>query len=318
MRLLEHTRDFRRYGGESVVTIGVFDGVHRGHQAIIRECVAEASRRDCPSIALTFERNPRELIRGESPCVITSPLRKIEILESLGLDFTISVKFSRNFASMSPAEFCERVLAGHLGAGRICVGADFRFGRGGSGDVETLASQGEKLGFGVDVVPLVNVELGRLSSTLIRGLIIEGRVNDVAKGLGRPYTVTGRVVAGHSRGKRLGFPTANLLLERDFCVPPDGVYAGKAILGAEKYLCAINIGRNPTFKDTETALEVFLIDFNGDIYGEALEIEFHHRLREEIAFAGEEQLIRQMQKDVKKARTLLSQSVLSAPGEESA
>lgn len=287
------------------MTIGVFDGVHRGHQAIISECVSESKRRTVPSVALTFERNPREVVCGEMPCIITSPQRKIDILESLGLDYTISVRFSKGFASMTPTEFCEKVLFDHLGAQQVCVGENFRYGKGGAGDVTTLAVEGARLGYGVDVVPLVRVELGQLSSTLIRGLIVEGRMSEVAAGLGRPYTVSGQVVAGHSRGKRLGFPTANLMLERDFCVPPDGVYAGKALLSSGKYLCAINIGSNPTFRDTETALEVFLIDFDGNIYGEALEIEFHHRLREEIAFDSEEHLISQIKKDVRKAKSLL-------------
>jgi riboflavin kinase/FMN adenylyltransferase len=186
------------------------------------------------------------------------------------------------------------------------VGENFHYGAGGKGDVRMLEEEGKRLGFGTDIVPLVTIDdLGQVSSTLIRGLICEGRAYDVMRGLGRPYKVTGRVVAGHSRGKRLGFPTANLALERDFCVPPDGVYAGKAVLYDRPYLCAINIGRNPTFGDTDTALEVFLLDFMGDIYGESLEIEFHHRLRDEKAFANEEELIRQMKKDVAKARSLL-------------
>jgi riboflavin kinase/FMN adenylyltransferase len=306
MKRLKHTEDFIDYSDRSVVTIGVFDGVHRGHQAIISECVREAGRRKVPSVALTFERNPREVVCGESPCVITAPRSKLEILEELGVDFTVSVRFTKRFASLQPFEFCERLLSGHLGARQVCVGENFHFGAGGKGDVRTLKEEGKRLGFGVDIVPLVTIDdLGQVSSTLIRGLIIEGRPRDVMKGLGRPYTVTGKVVAGHSRGKRLGFPTANLALDRDFCVPPDGVYAGKAVLGGEKYLCAINIGRNPTFKDTETALEVFLLDFEGDIYGEAMELEFHHRLRDEKAFAGEDELVRQMKKDVAKARALL-------------
>lgn len=312
MKLLDHTGDFRRYAKESAVTIGVFDGVHRGHQAIIRDCVEEARRRSIVSVALTFERNPRELVCGETPCVISSPGRKMEILESLGLDFTISVRFSRSFASMRPEEFCRRVLTGHLGAKKVCVGENFRFGRGGSGDVGTLAAEGATLGFEVDVVSLVKVELGQLSSTLVRGLIVEGRMREVMSGLGRPYTVSGRVVPGHSRGKRLGFPTANLLLDGDFCVPPDGVYAGRAILPRGAHACAINIGSNPTFRDTETALEVFLLDFDGDIYGESMEIEFRHRLREEIAFADEEHLVAQMKKDVSRVRSMLKND--EAPG----
>lgn len=307
MKLLKHTRDFEKYADAAVVTIGVFDGVHRGHQAIIAECVKEASRRGVPSVALTFERNPREVVCGESPCVITSPARKLEVLAELGIDFTVSVSFGRPFASMTPEEFCAHVLFEHLGAKQVCVGENFRFGKNGAGDVSTLAEQGKKLGFDLDVVPLVALDLGPLSSTLVRGLICEGRVQEVMAALGRPYTVTGRVVPGHRRGKSLGFPTANLRLERDFCVPPDGVYAGMAVLEQAKYMCAINIGSNPTFGDTQTALEVFLLDFEGNIYGESLQIEFHHRLREEKAFQGEEELIRQMRKDVKKARMLLGE-----------
>lgn len=305
MKKLKQTKEFRKFADESVVTIGVFDGVHRGHQAIISECVREARRRRVPSLALTFERNPREVVCGESPCVITSPERKLGLLEAQGLDFTVSVRFSKAFSSMSPADFCEKVLKGDLGTLQVCVGENFRFGRNGAGDVRTLAREGESLGFKVDVISLVAVELGQLSSTLIRGLITEGRMRDVTIGLGRPYTVTGKVVSGHSRGKRLGFPTANLMLERDFCVPPDGVYAGVAELSGGRHVCAVNIGTNPTFHDSEAALEVFLLDFEGDIYGEVLEVEFHHRLREEKTFAGEEQLVAQMKKDVRKARALV-------------
>ncbi len=306
MKLLKHTEDFKKYGQRSVVTIGVFDGVHLGHQAIISECVRESRKRGVPALVLTFERNPREIVCGEHPCIITAPDRKLQILEDLGADYTVTVRFTRKFAALEPSEFCGRLLAGHLGALKVCVGENFHFGAGGKGDVKILNAEGKRLGFSVHVVPLVTIEdLGQLSSSLIRGLIIEGRAHDVMKGLGRPYTVKGKVVPGHSRGKRLGFPTANLALVRDFCVPPDGVYAGKALLGGSKYMCAINIGTNPTFGDTQTALEVFLLDFDGDIYGESLGIEFHHRLRDEKAFAGEEELIRQIKKDVARARALL-------------
>ena len=218
----------------------------------------------------------------------------------------MSVRFTRKFAALEPGEFCRRLLAEHLGARRVCVGENFHFGAGGAGDVHMLKAQGKGLGFAVSSVAMVNIDdLGQVSSTLIRGLICEGRAQDVMRGLGRPYTVTGKVVPGHSRGKRLGFPTANLALDRDFCVPPDGVYAGMASFCSEKYMCAINIGSNPTFGDAQTALEVFLIDFEGDIYGESLEIEFHHRLRDEKAFSSEQELVRQMKRDVSRARAML-------------
>ncbi|MFH1148981.1 MAG: bifunctional riboflavin kinase/FAD synthetase [Actinomycetota bacterium] len=305
--ILGRTADFKKHARASAVTIGVFDGVHHGHQAIIRECVSAARELTVPSVVLTFERNPRELVEGSSPCVITSPERKLTVLRRLGVDFTISVEFSRRFASLKPEEFCRGVLEGDLGAKAVCVGENFRFGAGGSGDTSTLAREGESLGFEVSTVPMVWVEGNQLSSTLIRGLIRQGRMEQVAISLDRPYTVIGNVVHGHSRGKRLGFPTANMVLQSDFCVPPDGVYAGKAILGIRKYMCAINIGGNPTFADTDTAaMEVFVMDFEGDIYGESLEVEFHARLRDERAFSTEEELIRQMQSDVARARAVLT------------
>lgn len=300
---LKHTEDFKKHGKASVVTIGVFDGVHRGHQSIISECVRQAANRGLPSVVLTFKRNPRELVCGEHPCVITSPARKLEILDGLGVDFMVEVTFTRKFASIEPELFCRGLLRGHLGARKVCVGENFRFGACGRGDVEMLEAEGREQGFDVDVVPLVTIDgLGQLSSTLIRGLISEGRAADVMKGLGRPYSMTGRVIAGHSRGKRLGFPTANMALDREFCLPSDGVYAGRATLEGERYRCAINIGSNPTFGDGEPALEVFLLDFEGDIYGKTLEIEYYGRLRDERAFASEKELVRQIKKDIERIK----------------
>jgi riboflavin kinase/FMN adenylyltransferase len=302
--LLHETGEFRRYARESVVTIGVFDGVHRGHQAIISACVGEARKRGAASVVLTFRTNPRLLVKGEAPCVITAKARKMNIIRGLGVEYVVEVKFDKRFASLEPEEFCRGILSGDLGAKRVCVGENFRFGAGGSGDVKTLASWGKRLGYGVDVIPLVEVEGSCVSSTLIRGLIREGKIEAVSEGLGRPYSVSGKVIGGHSRGRALGFPTANVSLSRHFCIPADGVYAGRTLLGRKTYSCAINVGSNPTFGDTDLSLEVYLIDFEGEIYGESLEVEFHRRLRDEIAFACPEELIRQMEKDTEAVRGL--------------
>lgn len=304
-KILHNTSDYREYEKESVVTIGVFDGVHRGHQEIISKCVEDAGRAGVASVVLTFDMNPRKVVTGDSPCVITDRERKMRIIRELGAGYIVEIKFTRRFASLEPEEFCRQVLAEHLGARQVVVGANFRFGAGGKGDVSTLAGWGGSMGFDVDVVPLVGVGGSSLSSTLIRGLISDGRIEEVSRGMGRPYSVLGRVVRGHSRGKNLGFPTANLGLERHFCIPADGVYAGKALLGRRKYMCAVNVGANPTFRDGELALEVYMLDFAGEIYGETLEVEFHHRLREEIAFESEEQLVLQMEIDVERTRLLL-------------
>jgi len=305
MKLLKDTEEFMRHAGSCVVTIGVFDGVHRGHQAIINTCVSRAMERGVPSVVLTFDRNPRKVISSEFPCVLTSREYKFDLIESLGVDYTIMVKFDERFAALAPEEFCREILVEHLNAVLVCIGKNFRFGAGGRGDALSLADEGKRLGFGVGIVQLVESKRGFLSSTLVRRMINEGMIDEVTDSLGRPYSVVGSVVQGHSRGKALGFPTANLRLERDFCVPKDGVYAGKAVLGGNKYLCAANVGSNPTFGDLESVVEVYILDFEADIYGESIEVEFHHRLRDEIPFESENDLVSQMRNDVSSARALL-------------
>lgn len=305
MKLLRSAEEFKQNAGSSVVTIGVFDGVHKGHQTIINACVSRAEERGVPSVVLTFDRNPRKVISDEFPCVLTSREYKLDLIEDLGIDYTIMVRFDEGFAALAPEEFCREILAEHLGAVLVCVGENFHFGTGGRGDVLSLADEGKRLGFGVGIVPLVSSERGTLSSTLVRNMINEGRVDEVKDALGRPYSVVGRVVTGHSRGKGLGFPTANLRLERDFCVPMEGVYAGKAVLEGRKYLCATNVGSNLTFGDAETVVEVYILDFEGDIYGETIWVEFYNRLRGEIAFENENDLVSQMRSDVSRARALL-------------
>jgi len=303
--LLHGTAHFQEYERESVVTIGVFDGVHRGHQQIISECVAESRRRGNASVVLTFDMNPRRVVSGDRPCVLTDRERKLALVRGLGVEYAIEIMFTSRFASLEPEEFCEDILAGHLGAKQVCVGANFRFGRDKRGDVETLSKLGGRFGYGVDVIPLVRIGGRTVSSTLVRGLIREGRMEEVSEGLGRKYSIRGKVVRGHARGKSLGFPTANVELERHFCVPAEGVYAGMAMVRDEKHVCAVNVGSNPTFGDGELALEAYILDFSEEIYGETLEVEFHHRLRDEVAFDSGDSLVRQMEMDVERARRLI-------------
>lgn len=290
------------------MTIGVFDAIHRGHQAIISECVRLAGERGLPSLVLTFDRNPRQVVSGQSPCLITPRPKKVELIGAMGVDYLVVVEFSREFSSLSPQRFCHMVLGEHLRACGVCVGENFHFGAGGRGDVGTLEKEGGMIGFDVTVIPLVSTEEGPLSSTLVRQLISRGKVEHVMADLGRPYTMTGRVVTGHSRGKALGFPTANIRMESNYCMPADGVYAGKAYVGDRKYPSAINIGDNPTFGDEEAAVEVFLLDFDDEIYGESMKVEFFQRLRSEIAFKSDRDLINQITEDVQKVRSLMCDS----------
>lgn len=303
--MLDATNEFKPYAERSVIAIGVFDGVHKGHQEIIGQAVKKAAMHRVPSVVLTFKRNPREIIQGNHPCVVSPQSRKAKIIEDLDADCMISVEFNKEYASMEPARFCEEILAGDLGALWVCVGEDFRFGKNGNGDVNTLIKEGKRLGFEVDVVPLIYFEREKLSSTVLRKLIKEGKIADVKKGLGRPLMLTGHIIHGHSRGKRLGFPTANLSLALDYCIPADGVYAGIACLEGNNYICAVNIGDNPTFGDGVKALEVYLLNFKGEIYGETLEVQFHYRLRDETTFKNEEELVAQMQEDVRRTKDLL-------------
>lgn len=308
MKLLHSTREFTEYADSSVVTIGVYDGVHLGHQAIISECLKESRKRQIVSVVLTFDRNPKQVVRGETPCWITPLDKKVEIIEKLGVDFTVVVEFDDRFASMSSDRFCAVVLADQLKAKKVCVGENFHFGKGGEGNVDVLSSEGALLGFEVDVVPLVEDGEKSVSSTMIRNLIKSGEISKANKALGRPYSVRGRVVVGHSRGKSLGFPTANLMFERKYCTPCDGVYAGASTLGDRRYRSAINVGSNPTFGDEETAVEVFLLDFEKEIYGEFLEVEFHYWLRDEITFKSGHDLAVQLQKDVERVTELMENS----------
>jgi len=305
MKVLKSSRQFKNYESSSIVTIGVFDGVHRGHKKIIESCVKRSRSMNLPSVALTFDKNPRVVFSSAPPCIIAPHRKKLELIEKLGIDYTIVISFDEKFASLDAIKFCENVLSDELGARCICVGENFRFGRGGVGDVELLGREGKRLGFEVEVHKLLKFEGGVISSTLIRELIASGNVSSVLKALGRPYSISGRVVEGQHRGKELGFPTANIQTESQYCIPADGVYAGFTIFRGNRFRSAINIGTNPTFGDKMKAIEIYIFDFNQDVYGETLEVEFYKRLRDEIKFPCPEELITQMRNDVERTKKLL-------------
>ncbi len=305
MRVLSKTTEFQKYDRSSCVTIGVFDGVHLGHRSIISRCVREAQKRDSASVVLTFENSPRAIVKGQTPCFLTDRQKKLELLEDLGVEFTIVLKFDRKFASLEPENFCSQILKRDLNCVAVCVGENFHFGRGGKGNTDLLKKEGERNGFDVIVVPLLSSDGNIVSSTLVREMIMKGKTKEAANILGRPYSMIGKVIKGHARGKKLGFPTANIGLERHFCIPKDGVYAGITIRKGRRIPCAINVGTNPTFGDEELSVEVYLLDFDENIYGETLEVEFHSRLRDEISFLSERELIEQMEKDAKRAREML-------------
>jgi riboflavin kinase/FMN adenylyltransferase len=272
-------------GGRRAVAIGTFDGVHRGHRAV----VAAAVDSGLPVTAVTFDPHPRSVLSAEPVPLLCSLGRRLELLEELGVAEALVVPFDRGLAALEPDAFAERWL-GPLGATVVAAGADFRFGRGRAGDLELLRS----LEYDVRPVSLVK----GVSSSRARELVAAGEVVEAARLLGRPAEVEGTVVSGDARGAGLGFPTANLEPPEGVLVPRLGIYAGSA-LGTR---AAVSVGTNPTYDVGELRVEAFLLDFEGDLYGRRLVVELWRRLRDEAAFDSEEALVAQIAQDVADTR----------------
>lgn len=295
--------------GRSVVTIGVFDGVHRGHQAIIGHAVKRARDMGLQSVVMTFDPHPSEVVRpGSHPAVLTESVRKAELIEQLGVDALCVVPFTPEFSRLSPDAFVHDVLVEALHAADIVVGDNFRFGHKAAGDVTLLESLGRTFGFTVEEAPLVSADGVVFSSTYIRSCVDAGDVRAAAAALGRPHRLAGVVVRGDQRGRELGFPTANLMTHRYAAVPADGVYAAWLTRGGEdagRWPASVSIGTNPTFEGRERRVEAYALGFSGDLYGERISLDFVAHLREQRKYDSIEPLIAQIQADVEETRVLL-------------
>jgi riboflavin kinase/FMN adenylyltransferase len=294
--------------GRSVVTIGVFDGVHRGHQEIIGRAVKQARDLGLQSVVVTFDPHPAEVVRpGSHPAVLTEPARQAELIEALGVDALCVVPFTPDFSRLAPEEFVHDVLVESLHAAEVVVGENFRFGRRAAGDVSLLAQLGRRFGFTVTVPSLVTTDRVAYSSTYIRACVAAGDVTTAAAALGRPHRLEGIVVRGDQRGRELGFPTANLLPGRYAAVPADGVYAAWCRLPRpdERYRAAVSIGTNPTFSGRERRVEAYLLDYDGDLYGERITLDFVAHLREMRSYDSVDPLLAQIREDIARARELL-------------
>lgn len=297
----------------SVVTIGVFDGVHRGHQRIIGQTVTAAVELGLPSVVITFDPHPAEVVRpGSHPVLLCSLRRRIGLLAGLGVNAVCVLPFTREFSQLTPDEFVQAVLADRLHARLVVVGQDFRFGHRAAGDVALLAQLGDKHDFTAEGVGLLAGNGGRVSSSGIRAMLAAGDVAGAARDLTRPHRVEGTVVAGQRRGRALGFPTANLDTLPYTAIPGDGVYAGwLATLGpegaeTERWPAAISVGTNPTFDGRERVVEAYALDRDDlELYGLTVAVDFTARLRETTRFSSAEALIGQMHKDVDQAREIL-------------
>jgi len=292
-----------------VVAIGVFDGVHRGHQRILKEAVASA--RAVPGMAataVTFRPHPEAVLRPHpAPRLLTSLSRKAELMEQLGIDELVVVKFDRDFARLTPDDFCRLVLSRRLGARLVLVGENFRFGHLGAGGPSDLESYGLKHGFRVSTVALAHEGGEAISSTRIRNLVAAGHVAEAAALLGRPHRIEGVVVAGHGRGRTLQAPTANLAVEPQTAVPHHGVYVTCSLIdGRDRHVSVTSVGTNPTFEvDKKLHIETLLLDYSGDIYGHGLAVDFLEWIRGQQVFAGAEQLAERIRHDVEVARGYL-------------
>ena len=300
--------------GDSVVTIGEFDGVHRGHQSIVARAAQLGRERGLPVVAVTFDPHPDEVVRpGPHPPSLTSPRRLAQLLAGLGADALCVLPFTPEFSRLSPEEFVRVVLSERLHAAAVVVGENFRFGHKAAGDVPLLAQLGEKYDFTAEGVPLLVTGEGTISSTYIRERLAAGDVAAAAAVLGRPHRVEGVVVRGHMRGRALGFPTANLEVPPQTAIPADGVYVGWLTVldldgnETDRWPAAISVGTNPTFGGGNHTVEAYALDRDDlDLYGTHAAIDFAVRLRGNERFATVDALVAQMREDVNQARTLTS------------
>ena len=294
------------------VTVGNFDGVHVGHQALIAAAAGEARAAGGVSVVLTFDPHPARVVRpGPAPAALTTLAQKEELLAGLGVDRLAVLGFDASVAGLAPEAFAREVLSGSLGARHVVIGESFRFGRGREGDARGLAEIGTRLGFEVHAIPPVRVNGEPVSSSRVRDALARGDVRGARSLLGRPYFVDAAVVRGDGRGRTLGVPTANLDPENEV-MPARGVYAARCRVPGGRWAGAVvNLGHRPTFGGGPVTVEAHLLDFEGDLYGARVRLEFHERVRGEERFDGAEALVARIRRDVVEARALLS-----APGDE--
>jgi riboflavin kinase/FMN adenylyltransferase len=279
--------------------------VHRGHQQIVGRAVAKAAGLGVPSVVLTFDPHPSEVVRpGSHPPMLTSQRYRAELLEQLGVDVVCALPFTQEFSRLSPERFVHEVLVEHLHASAVVVGENFRYGARAAGDVAALTASGRRFGFSVEGVALLGSDDTTWSSTYVRSCVQAGDVASAARALGREHRVEGVVVRGDQRGRELGYPTANLQPLPWSAVPADGVYAGRLVRGSEQLPAAISIGTNPTFEGPDRRVEAYVLDWSGDLYGEQVGLAFTQRLRDTLKFDGVDALVEQMGRDVERAREL--------------
>lgn len=310
------------YWGRCVLTIGVFDGVHRGHAELIARAVKAGRARGVPTVLMTFDPHPMEVVfPGSHPAQLTTLARRAELVEELGIDVFLVMPFTSDFMKLTPERYIHELLVERLHVLEVVVGENFTFGKKAAGNVGTLRKAGERLGFAVESVSLVaehhQSETVTFSSTYIRACVDAGDVVAAEEALGRPHRVEGVVVRGDGRGRGLGFPTANVAPPMHSAIPADGVYAAwftvlghgpgtGTVVPGEHYSAAVSVGTNPTFSGRTRTVEAFVLDTAADLYGQYVAVDFVARLRGQKKFASVDDLIEAMGRDTEKARAVLA------------
>ena len=296
----------------TIITLGTFDGIHVGHRFIIEEVVKKASDLGGRSFLITYHPHPRKIISGQNQLnLLSTPSEKAEIFEALGIENLLIVNFTKEFSQLSPDKFIENYLINGIGTKEVIIGYDHHFGKGRGGDQDFLKNKGKKAGFDVTIIPEYTINNVSVSSSNIRRAILEGNISAANELLGRQYAFSGTVVEGDKRGRELGFPTANLNIDdEDKLLPALGIYAAEITIGTRKKHGLLSVGKRPTFyKSGDVVPEVYIFDFNEDIYGNKITVELVERIRGEEKFSSAADLILQMNKDKEIGMSILSKLI---------
>ena len=307
MRIFKDLRDIE-CDKKTIITLGTFDGLHLGHQQIVKNVLEKSAQFGCRSFLITFDPHPRKVVPGGNNVKLLSTIEeKISVLEELGLENLFIINFTKEFSQQSPEEFVKKYLVSGIGIKEMIIGYDHHFGKGRGGDINVLQELGSKYDFDVNVVPEYSIDDEIVSSTKIRNGLLVGDVSKAAKMLGRYYSFKGVVVKGDGRGKSLGFPTANLKVENnDKLIPDKGIYAAECIIDGEKYYGLLSLGSRPTFHpDGDIIPEFYIFDFDKEIYGKLLQINLVEKIRDEEKFDSVDKLIIQMKNDEEVGKEIL-------------
>ncbi len=309
MKIIQGIQNIKESITYPVLTIGNFDGVHLGHQAIFKKVVDRVKEVEGTGIVFTFEPHPKKILLPDKYLAsLTTFEKKLELIEKTGIDMVICADFTPDFAALSPREFTKSILVEKVCVKEVFVGHDFNFGKGREGTAEYFQKMGEEFGFKVEVLDAVKINGGIVSSSFVRDLIANGRVSKAARYLGRPYSLVGKVVGGCEVGSAIGFPTANIDVH-DSLIPHTGVYAVQIIFQKKTFNGVANIGYNPTFKRNLLTVEVHFFDFTENLYDQTIRLLFINRIRDEVAFSSTEELKIQIQKDVKTAKEIIDEEI---------